>query len=977
MKQVDIKLFDVPVKALVDTGSSVSVVSESFVKRNQLGTITKPANHNASIANGQTMQFTKYLEGVFEIQNQWLQGRFFVSSKVPVDCIIGMNILQQFRSLVLSDSGPNLLLSVLSPTLSQFSSIFDKSIKDSCLKKEPHVIIPLEDGTKPSQARVRKLAKWEEDVLSNTIPQLLEEGVIRKSHSPWRHSPVIVPKRTGGWRVAINYRPVNSRTVADSFPLSRIDEMLEALNGSTMFSSLDFSQFYYQLPLHTSDIPKTAFFANGELYEFLRCPFGLKNAVSYCCRVMKELFAGVEGVLIYMDDLLIFGSTAEEHNARLQKVLTIIQQNNLSLNLKKCSFYRTSVDYLGHRVENGTIKPDPERTKVILHAKVPRTIPELERFLGMANYFRSYVPNFANLSNSMYDMKKSGLLSWNKQSLSNFQSIKNAIASSILTIPLPDEKLTLVTDASADCIAGVLLNGNSQPVSFCSRKLSDTEKRWATIEKECFAIVWSIGKLRSFLLCRSFIVKSDHKPLEFLFKSENIPNKIHRWRTSLIDYNFTVEYLQGKTNFVADWLSRIYSIASVDEGLNMVINNNEIRKAQKHEMFTLFNAVKNNINIKPKDVGNELWSMRDRMRIRDGILCLFDKPYIPDSLRQKFLKSAHFGHLGNQATLERLRECCFWPGMRTSVNSFVVQCRVCSLTRPRFVSPTLTPYLLDAPLQMVAADYIGPMPPGSPFSHLLVIIDAYSRFPEVIPVLDLTAATLINCFRDYFARYGFPDSVLTDRGTQFMSTEFVSYLQRFGVKKLSTTAYHPSSNGVCERFNQTLQRRLLSLLTEHGAKRHEWLPFLPTALLACRTTKHSTTGFRPCDLMFSFRTKDFTPRQQQLSTQHPQAAGNIVANRVVRCQRVKTGTVTFHPGDEVMIRAPHHLKLQLKGSTGVVVKQIDQHVVAVRLPSGEERRLSSSRLSKISPLEQPAVSEVQPNRSEERVFYRTRIGREV
>jgi len=318
--------------------------------------------------------------------------------------------------------------------------------------------------------------------LKKQIPVLLEQGVITKSSSPWRHAPVIIPKRSGGHRIAINYKPVNSVTIADAFPLPRVDEMLEQLSGSQVFSSLDFTQFYYQLPLTEEDQPKTAFFALNELYEFKRCPFGLKNAVSYCTRIMSELFAGVEGVLIYLDDILVFGKTRAEHDLRLSKVLTIIQDNNLSLNMSKCTFSKTQVTYLGHHIKDGNIKPDPERIDAILKFKVPRSIRELDQFLGMCNYFRNFLPDYASLSKCLYEMKKTDNFTWKDTNIKNFHKIKGLLAESILLIPDPKEQLILWTDASDDWIGGCLCNLKGQAVSFVSRKLTDVETRWSTLD---------------------------------------------------------------------------------------------------------------------------------------------------------------------------------------------------------------------------------------------------------------------------------------------------------------------------------------------------------------------------------------------------------------------------------------------------------------------------------------------------------------
>ena len=340
--------------------------------------------------------------------------------------------------------------------------------------------------------------------------------------------------------------------------------------------------------------------------------------------------------------------------------------------------------------------------------------------------------------------------------------------------------------------------------------------------------------------------------------------------------------------------------------------------------------------------------MHRKLNIRDGIIFYEDKVFVPSSLRSKILTSAHYGHQGNSSMVDKICKSFFWPRLRKDVVEFISRCRVCSLVKPRYVNPHLKPYLLDSPMQLLATDYIGPLPVSGGSRYLLVIIDAFSRFPEVYPVSDLGTTTLITCFRDFFSRYGFPDALLSDRGTQFQSREFLEYLTNFGVKKLSTSAYRPSSNGICERFNGSLQLKLKALLTELDLPRNQWVRVLPTALMALRNDRHSTTGFTPSELFLSFRVKDLSLpplNDRYLSLDHfGQAAENIAHNRTRVSRRYEDRT--FPEGSTVMLRRPSHGKLELSGNEVTVVRQLNSHVVEV--DTGDRHtRVSTARVSPV------------------------------
>lgn len=957
LKRLKCSFYDCEVLALIDSGAAISVLSERFVKENGLFQAVKSVSHQAVTANGEVIVFSHSISGPLDIGDEVFEMCFFVAPCLQETCILGMDLLSRFRSIQINQEGRDLLCSITPSLITEFSDVFDRNIKESCCTLPPVSIISLSENAVPHRAKVRKLSPRDERICKEQVDFLLSQGIIQESRSEWRHAPVIVPKRSGGFRLAIDYRPVNLETRLDAFPVPNSQDLLRGLHGCKVFSVLDFAQFYYQIPLSEADFDKTAFYAGGALYEFRRCPFGLKNAVGLCSRIMRKIFSGIEGVSIYLDDLLIHASNNDEHDRILREVFTRIRQYNLSLNLKKCHFYQTSVSFLGHQVSDGKIAPDPERIEPILKFPRPNTTRQLERFLGMANYFRSYIPHFSEVAKNLYDMTKSQKLTWNPETIRSFDDLKERLADSILMLPSPDEDLTLYSDASGECIGACLVNSSNKPVAFVSKKLTDVEKRWSTIDKESFAIIWSIQKLRSLLLGRKFTVYSDHQPLKYLFEAKEVSAKVGRWRVSLSDFDFDVRYTKGKDNVVADSLSRMYTLADVDDEMNINCDDDEILAHQKRdeELRRIYKFLSEDQMSRPSNISNELWSVHHSLNIQDGIVFHDDKVFVPHSLRRKILTSAHYGHQGNSSMSDKISKNFFWPKLRKDVAEFISHCRVCSLVKPRYVNPHLKPYLLDSPMQLVATDYIGPLPPSHGNRYLLVIIDAFSRFPEVYPVNNMGTTTLISCFRDFFSRYGFPDAMLSDRGTQFQSREFLEYLTNFGIRKLSTTSYRPSSNGICERFNGSLQMKLKALLTELEFPRNQWFKVLPTALMALRNDRHSTTGFTPAELFLSFRVKDLSLpplSDRYLSIDHfGEAAENIARNRNNVSRKFEDRN--FHQGSSVLLKKPSHGKLELSGKEVKVVRQIDSHVLDVDT-GDRQMRVSTAR---VSPIPEPLGNE--------------------
>lgn len=926
---------------LLDTGASLSIINRDLIKKYDWHHLLDDASTTVTLADGRNLELTQSMEAAVLIADTLVVSRFFVTDTSP-EAILGMDVLCKLPISI--NIGSERVLSVLPDFASNFADVFDKDLKDCKLQGVScNEVIPIEDE-KPIRSRVRRFTPEEQSFLSQKVSDLHASGVIEVSQSPWRSSPVIVNKPDGSKRLAINYKPVNSQTTFDAFPVPDADSLITKLNGASFFSKMDFSQFYHQIPLVESDRAKTAFYADGQLWQYTRLPFGLRNAVAACSRVMRAIFEGVPNILIYLDDLLIFAADQETHDRTLMQVLTLIRQHGLGLNKKKCVFNMSSVDFLGFRIENGTIKPSPERLQSLLDFPLPSDKRTLQRYIGMATYFSKYVQHFSDLIKPILDLKNSlnenacanpVIDFWPPAAKTSFSEIKMELASSVLVVPSPEEELVLRTDASDSCIAAVLQTSDGRPVSFLSRVLTDAEKRYDIVEKEALAVYWGIVRSRMFLLGRKFKVISDHRPIQFLYNSDKVSPKVLRWRLALQEFVFQVVFCPGKENVVADCFSRVNFVDFAPPCVDI----SYIQKAQSFDNETklLITAVqRKQLRCRPEGVSEAMWSQRKALRIKEQVLYnASDKIYVPYKARVKVLTVSHALHRGITATIESVRSACFWPGMRKDVEEFVKNCRICCFTKPNFLPPPNEPLLTKAPMEILALDYIGPLPEANGFKYILTAIDLFSRYAFAIPVKDLTADTLIDKCKEIFAVAGFPDCILTDRGTQFLSDKFLSFLKRFSIRKMSTNAYTPWSNGCSERFNGTLQQNINAYLKQEGLPRFSWPRAVPSALLNYRTTIHSTTKCRPADLFFGFRVRGLGVSGNR---QHPCSRIPHRRNRPVRAlsssRLRRPNPRILQPGREVLVRFPFSAKFARKGRLGVVNKHIDLHTVRVDFSDG-------------------------------------------
>lgn len=431
------------------------------------------------------------------------------------------------------------------------------------------------------------------------ISKMLGQGIIQPSVSPWSSPVWVVPKKMDAsgkqkWRIVIDYRKLNEKTIGDKYPLPNISDLLDQLGKCEYFTTLDLASGFHQIEIDKKDIPKTAFSVENGHYEFVRMPFGLRNAPATFQRVMDNIMSGIqnEKCLIYMDDVIIYSSTLNEHMNRLKEVFFRLRKYNLKIQPDKCEFLRKEVSYLGHIITEKGVKPNPDKVAAVQRFPVPKNQKEIKSFLGMAGYYRRFIPNFAKITKPLTKLLQKDIdFNFNSECMESFELLKKTLISSpILIYPNFEEEFVLTTDASAFALGSVLSQGpigKDLPIAYASRTLCTTETKYSVIERELLAIIWSVHHFRPYLYGRRFKLVTDHRPLTWLFSIKDPGSRLARWRLKLEEYDYEIVYKPGKINCNADALSRI-RLNHIKES---ILFNNKVIKEDENSQSSETNNI--------------------------------------------------------------------------------------------------------------------------------------------------------------------------------------------------------------------------------------------------------------------------------------------------------------------------------------------------------------------------------------------------
>ncbi|UYV78164.1 hypothetical protein LAZ67_16000346 [Cordylochernes scorpioides] len=720
----------------------------------------------------------------------------------------------------------------LKQVLERYGDLFSSRLGRTNLAKHR---IDTEDA-KPIKHKPYRVSAKERDIIKEQIDEMLTEGIIRPSSSPWSFPVILVKKRDGKYRFCVDYRKLNNVTVKDVYPIPRIDEVMDTLQGSTHFSAIDLRSGYWQVEVEERDKEKTAFTTAHGLYEFNVMPFGLCNAPATFERNMENMLGNLRWqiCLCYLDDVIIYSPDFPTHLKRLEAVFRCFRESNLRLNDKKCRFAFEELEILGYITGKHGIKPAEHNIKAVRNFPRPKKVKEVQSFLGMCSYYRKFIKDFSKIADPLTNLiKKSVSFTWTERQEEAFQTLKTALLSPpILGHFNPNAPTYVHTDASNIGIGATLvqdIGGEEKVISYLSRTLSKAEQNYSTTEKECLAVVWSMSKLRPYLYGRHFKIVTDHHALCWLKNLKDPTGRLARWALKIQEYDFDIIHKSGKKHLDADGLSRgPLPETDWDEDFERLFLNQITDEEDK-----FIESVKKNLNGSRR-------SIAQNFKVEDG--CLFKKNpnpegrawllVVPEKKKREIMKEYHNhmsnGHLGVARTMYRIKSKYFWPSMLKDVSEFVKTCHLC---QSRKGSNQLPSGLLQ------------PIPPANfPFERIGI------DFVETKAVSEATVKEVSKFLvEDIFLRHGAPQYLISDRGSQFASNLMKEVMKTCKIKHCFTTSYHPQTNGLTERLNRTLIN-MLSMYVNTDQK--NWDEILPFITHAYNTTIQETTGYSPFFLMF-------------------------------------------------------------------------------------------------------------------------------
>ena len=731
----------------------------------------------------------------------------------------------------------------------------------------------------PIQNRARKLAPDKLAVAKAEIDKLCKLGVCKRGKSEWA-SPLMVAKKPcvspckctattpcGGWRVCGDYRRLNTQTTDDKYPVRNLTDFNAELSGKKIFSKIDLLKGYHQIPVNEDDIKKTGVITPFGLYLFPRTPFGLKNAGQDFQRLMDEILGDIPHTFVYIDDILVASENPQQHLEDLKRVFEILDDNGLVINRSKCVLGRTSLEFLGYKVDEHGVSPLPERVEAIRKQKRPTTIKELQRFLGMVNYYRRFIPRAAGhlfyLFDALKGKKKTGrprILDWTGECQDSFEAIKEALANAaMLRHPRPNAKLAITADASKFAIGAVLEQRGPlgwEPLGFFSARLQDKQPEWPPFDRELLAAFKAIRHFRHMVEGRTFTLYTDHDSLVPALhkKTEPLTARQTYQLSCIAEFTTDICYLEGKANVVADQLSRPNETIPDEkaEDLQQVVSSIDSygidlkQMAQEQPLDPDFQRIsqeaRTGLNFKKVDIGQQ-----------DIIVDVGNgpaRPFVPQAWRKRIFETIHnLGHPGVQRTVQAVAAKFVWPNMKANVASWARQCLNCQRAKvQRNVVPPIGRFEVpNRRFSHIHVDIVS-LPPSNGFSNLLTITDRFTRWPAAIPIPDISAESVVDALaHGWIASYGVPKAITTDRGSQFSSTIWRQLLQVWGIENHQTTAYHPEANGLVERLHRRMKESLVALCED---ARDQWYWRLPMVLLAIRTTFKPDVGASPADLVY-------------------------------------------------------------------------------------------------------------------------------
>ena len=774
-------------------------------------------------------------------------------------------------------------LSSVPPVYHDLVEVFSKTRAQALPPHRPYdCSINLRPGATLPSSRLYSLSLPEKTSMDEYITESLAAGLIRPSSSPVAAGFFFVKKKDGGLRPCIDYRQLNAITVKNKYPLPLMSSTFEPLSQATIFTKLDLRSAYHLVRIREGDEWKTAFKTARGHYEYLVMPFGLTNAPAVFQALINDVLRDMLDVfvVVYLDDILIFSQSLEDHVQHVRRVLERLLHNRLFVKAEKCRFHSTSVDYLGFIVEKGHTRADPRKVQTVVDWPEPTNRKDLQSFLGFANFYRRFVRNYSKLAEPLTHLTSpSQPYIWSPAARAAFQALKVRFTSAPVLLH-PDRKRQFVVevDASDSGVGGVLSQRSADdqklhPCAFFSRRFLPAERNYDVGNRELLAVVAALEEWRHWLegAEHPFLIWTDHKNLTHLRAAKRLNGRQARWASFLSRFDYILTYRPGTRNVKADILSRLHPKEMLSEEPDSIVPAARVVGVVTWGIETVVRQAQRS-QPAPNNVPPH-------------------RLFVPDAVRSQVLQWGHASrftcHPGVHRTLSFLARRFWWSTMRQDVKEYVAACTVCARSKASHQAPSglLQPLPVPSrPWSHVALDFVTGLPPSRGMTVVLTIVDRFSKGVHLValPKLPSAAETADLLVQHVFRLHGLPQDIVSDRGPQFTSEVWRAFCKGIGATVSLSSGYHPQTNGQSERANQSMETALRCVC---ASKPTTWSNYLPWVEYATNSLVSSASGLSPFEASLGYQPPLFEPQEVEVAVPSMQT-------HLRRCLRVWRTTRT-------------------------------------------------------------------------------------
>eukprot|EP00253_Pinus_taeda_P019990 PITA_19990 len=833
MVEFEGKISNLTISVLIDPGAMLSYVSPKVVERCNLQSIKFKNPWLVQLATGAKRRVTaKINDCPFIIADQPVTADLNILPLGSYDILIGMDWLEKHWSLVdcktkviyYSDQqGNRKEMQGIRQPVQEFTDVFPEEIPGLPPRRNIDFTIELIPGVAPVSRAPYRMSTPELTELKMQLQELLDKEYIHPSVSPWGAPVLFVKKKDGTLWMCIDYRQLNKLTIKNQYPLPGIDELFDQVKGATVFSKIDLRSGYHQIRIKEEDIAKTAFRTRYGDYEFVVLPFGLTNAPATFMCLMNSIFHPYldRFVLIFIDDILIYSRTIEEHHEHLRMDGIVV---------------------------------DPEKIKAIMGWPVPKDVADVRSFMGLAGYYRRFVEGFSKVAFPITSLqKKERAFHWTPNCQKSFEQLKYLLTTApILSIADPHKDYVVCTDASKEGLGGVLMQ-EGRVIAYKSCKLKEHEQQYSAYDLELAAVIHALKMWRHYLLGRKFLLLTDHHSLTSYFSHPTLNARQAWWMDFLSGFDFDIKHLQGKANRVADALSRkvqgLYEV-SITEWKNPFLDIIKEISGQDTE----YQRLKQQIQQSDGKDSQQEFTTDDA-----GIVYFQQRIYVPNQnkikslIMDEFHISHYAGHPGYQKMMTAIRKEYFWPGMKKDVVEYLARCLECQQIKAehQHLAGLLQPLpILEWKWEIISMDFITGLPKTKKNNDsIMVVVDKLSKAAHFIPVQSTyRAAQIAHVFmQNVFRLHGLPKTIILDRDVKFTSAFWKTLFAELGTQLNFSTVYHPQTDGQLERVNQAVEDMLRAYVMQQPTR---WEEYLHLVEFAYNNGYHTSTQMSPFEVMY-------------------------------------------------------------------------------------------------------------------------------